>query len=199
MVEIEVQKACQGDCIWLRCVAEKSVNIVIDAGPSTFAAGFKNLIDKIAGNKERIDLLIFSHIDDDHIRGCIRYLQDEGKKIIDKVWINGSGTSVYSNMQEHSPNNVSGLVSLIEEKGISIEYPIFEGKEYNFCEGVIKVIAPTEKEVLNVAEKIEKRNKIQEHASDSFLGNIDEAVDEYKSDTSETNRASIIILSLIHI
>ena len=47
MVEIEVQKACQGDCIWLRCVAEKSVNIVIDAGPSTFAAGFKNLIDKI--------------------------------------------------------------------------------------------------------------------------------------------------------
>ena len=85
MVEIEVQKACQGDCIWLRCVAEKSVNIVIDAGPSTFAAGFKNLIDKIAGNKERIDLLIFSHIDDDHIRGCIRYLQDEGKKIIDKV------------------------------------------------------------------------------------------------------------------
>ena len=193
MVEIEVQKARQGDCIWLRCVAEKSVNVVIDAGPSTFAAGFKNLIDKITGNKERIDLLVFSHIDDDHIRGCIRYLQDEGKKIIDKVWINGSGTSVYSNMQEHSPNNVSGLVSLIEEKGISIEYPIFEGKEYNFCEGVIKVIAPTEKEVLNVAEKIEKRNKIQEHASDSFLGNIDEAVDEYKSDTSETNRASIII------
>lgn len=37
MVEIEVQKACQGDCIWLRCVAEKSVNIVIDAGPSTYA------------------------------------------------------------------------------------------------------------------------------------------------------------------
>lgn len=82
MVEIEVQKARQGDCIWLRCVAEKSVNVVIDAGPSTFAAGFKNLIDKITGNKERIDLLVFSHIDDDHIRGCIRYLQDEDEKII---------------------------------------------------------------------------------------------------------------------
>lgn len=58
---------------------------------------------------------------------------------------------------------------------------------------MIRVIGPTEKEVLNVAEKIEKRNKMQEHASDLFLGNIDEAVDEYKSDTSETNRASIII------
>ena len=138
-------------------------------------------------------MLVFSHIDDDHIRGCIRYLQDEDEKIIDKVWINGVGTSVYSNMQEHSANNVSDLVSLIEEKGISIEYPVFEGKEYNFCGGVIRVIGPTEKEVLNVAEKIEKRNTMQEHASDLFLGNIDEAVDEYKSDTSETNRASIII------
>ena len=87
-------------------------------------------------------MLVFSHIDDDHIRGCIRYLQDEDEKIIDKVWINGVGTSVYSNMQEHSANNVSDLVSLIEEKGISIEYPVFEGKEYNFCGGVIRVIGP---------------------------------------------------------
>ena len=62
MIEVEVQKACQGDCIWVRCIAEKNVNIVIDAGPSTFTAGFKNLIDKIEGNKERIDLLVFSHI-----------------------------------------------------------------------------------------------------------------------------------------
>ena len=140
MVEIEVQKARQGDCIWLRCVAEKSVNVVIDAGPSTFSACFKNLIDKITGNKERIDLLVFSHIDDDHIRGCIRYLQDEDEKIIDKVWINGVGTSVYSNMQEHSANNVSDLVSLIEEKGISIEYPVFEGKHWTLPLGLRKRI-----------------------------------------------------------
>ena len=59
MVEIEVQKACQGDCIWLRCVAEKSVNIVIDAGPSTFAAGFKNLIDKIAGKNRFVDFFTY--------------------------------------------------------------------------------------------------------------------------------------------
>lgn len=194
MIEVEVQKAYQGDCIWVRCIAKKNVNIVIDAGPSTFAAGFKKLIDKITENKERIDLLVFSHIDDDHIRGCIRYLQDEGEKIIDKVWINGVGTRVYSNMQEHSANNVSDLVSLIKEKGIPIEYPVFEGKEYSFGEGVVRVAGPTEKEVLAVAGKIEESNNLQEHASNSFLGNIDEAADEYKSDTSETNRASIIIV-----
>ena len=35
MIEIEVQKAFQGDCIWIRCIAKKNVNIVVDAGPST--------------------------------------------------------------------------------------------------------------------------------------------------------------------
>lgn len=194
MIEVEVQKAYKGDCIWVRCIAEKNTNIVIDAGTSTFAVGFKNLLDKIKENKERIDLMVFSHIDDDHIRGCIRYLQNEGEKIIDKVWINGVGTNVYSNMQEHSANNVSDLVSLIKEKGIPIESPVFEGKEYIFCGGVVRVIGPTEAEVMAVAEKIEKSNKMQEHSADSFLGNIDEAVDEYKPDMSETNRASIIIV-----
>ena len=194
MIEIEVQKAFQGDCIWIRCIAKKNVNIVVDAGPSTFASGFINLTNKIIENKERIDLLIFSHIDDDHIKGCIQYLKNENEKIIDKVWINGFGTSVYFNMQEHSPNNVSSLVSLMKEKGIPVEYPILEGKEYCFCDGTVKVIGPTEQEVLAVAEKIEKIDAFQEHASNLFFGNIDDAIDEYKSDTSESNRASIIFV-----
>ena len=41
MLELEVQKAYQGDCIWVRCIAEKNTNIVIDAGPSTFASGLE--------------------------------------------------------------------------------------------------------------------------------------------------------------
>ena len=40
--------------------------------------------------------MIFSHIDDDHIRGMISYLQKCEEKIINKVWLNGHGTSVYT-------------------------------------------------------------------------------------------------------
>ena len=29
MVEIEVQKARQGDCIWLRCVADDNISLFI--------------------------------------------------------------------------------------------------------------------------------------------------------------------------
>lgn len=72
-------QAHQGDCIWVRCVSEKTVNIVIDAGTSTFKREFKNLVEEINNKKEKIDLLVFTHIDDDHIKGCIQYLQEKGK------------------------------------------------------------------------------------------------------------------------
>ena len=66
MIEISVQKAKQGDSIWIRCLSDENVvNIVIDAGPSTFQNGFKNMVKEIKEKKERINLLIFSHIDDD--------------------------------------------------------------------------------------------------------------------------------------
>ena len=36
-----------------------------------------------------IDYLIVTHIDNDHIKGCIKYVKEKSKKIIDNVWING--------------------------------------------------------------------------------------------------------------
>lgn len=191
MIEIEVQKAYQGDCIWIRCLGKENVNIVIDAGPSTFAKGFKELANRIKISGERINLLIFSHIDDDHIKGCIRYFQDKGEKIVDRVWINGYGTTVYSKMQEHSVNNVSSVVDLIESNGISVDAPVYEGKEYKLKDVFIKAIGPTEKDIVVVADKIDK---ITEHSGSSFVGSIDEVVDEYKPDVSPTNKASILII-----
>lgn len=191
MIEIEVQKAFQGDCIWIRCLSEKNTNIVVDAGPSTFSAGFISLIEKIKNNKEKVNLLIFSHIDDDHTRGSLRYLQTEKEQIIDKVWINGYGTSVYTTMQEHSPNNISDLTSLIEKKEIPIEYPISEGKEFDFSGGKIKVVGPTENEIITVAEMVKE---VAEHGSKTYFCDIDEIIDKYRPDPTPTNRASIIFV-----
>lgn len=54
MIEIRVLQAHQGDCIWVRCVSEKTVNIVIDVGTSTFKREFKNLVEEI--NNKNCDL-----------------------------------------------------------------------------------------------------------------------------------------------
>ena len=195
MIEISVRQALQGDCIWIRCISETVTNIVIDAGPSSFAVGFKELIKEIAANDEKIDLLIYSHVDDDHIRGSIPYLRKCEKAIIDKAWINGSGSNVYSSMQEHSARNVSNLLGLLKEKNIIVESPILEGKEYRFHNGLIRVIAPTELEMLKVAEMITSSSKnIKEHGSQKYIGDICNAPDKYNPDSSDTNRASIIIV-----
>ena len=53
MIEIRVLKAHQGDCIWVRCISKKVINIIIDAGPSTFKNNFINLIEEIEKNKEK--------------------------------------------------------------------------------------------------------------------------------------------------
>lgn len=193
VIEMEVQKARQGECIWIRCCAEKNINIVVDAGPSTFNAGFKHLINRIMSNGERIDLLVFSHIDDDHTRGCIRYLQDHGEKIIDRVWINGFGTKVYSKMQEHSAKNIPDLTNLLEKDGIAIEHPIFVGKMYEYHGVVIKVIGPGKEDILAAAAKIDS-GSIKEHASGVYTGDIDDTIDDYKVDPSPQNKASIIMI-----
>ena len=189
MIEMKIMQARQGDCIWVRCKSDRVVNIVIDAGPSTFKRGFINLVEKIEKHKEKIDLLIFSHIDDDHIKGCIQYLEKNDKTIIEKVWINGSGSSVYLNGQEHSANNISNHVSLMKQKNISMETPILEGKEYSFNGGRIKVIGPKMGTMLKVAEKIEKQ---MEHSGGKYIGDISHVEDKYEADSSDTNKASII-------
>lgn len=195
MIEIRVLKAHQGDCIWVRCISKKVINIIIDAGPSTFKNNFINLIEEIEKNKEKIDLLVFSHIDDDHIKGCIKYLKGMKNKIIDKVWINGNGSKIYSDMQDHSASNVLSLVDLIKKNDIQIETPILEGDEFIFDGGKIEVIEPTESEMMKVATKIENSNNIiREHAGYTYTGNISETKDEYHKDLSDTNNASIIMV-----
>lgn len=189
MIEMKVLQARQGDCIWIRCISDRIVNIVIDAGPSTFKKDFINLVEEIENCSEKIDLLIFSHIDDDHIKGCIQYFKKNDKTIINKVWINGSGSSVYSDGQEHSVNNISDLVSLLKQKNISMETPILEGKEYSFNGGRIKVIGPKRGTMLKVAEKIEKQ---MEHSGGKYIGDISHVEDIYEADSSDTNKASII-------
>ena len=88
MIEMKVLQARQGDCIWIRCISDRIVNIVIDAGPSTFKKDFINLVEEIENCSEKIDLLIFSHIDDDHINGVCEMLIAMPEITIGKIFYN---------------------------------------------------------------------------------------------------------------
>ncbi len=88
-VVLEILPAREGDALLLACRARDGMHhVLIDAGtPSTAPAVLKRLND--IPNK-RLDLLVVSHIDSDHIGGITKLLANPTFSLpIDDVWFNG--------------------------------------------------------------------------------------------------------------
>ena len=193
-IEIKVEQAYKGDCIHLRYGDKHKTNIIIDSGPGHFEKGFSDLICKIRDAGETVDLLILTHIDNDHIMGFKRYIS-KGKSdtnLIKKIWLNGEGVKFYSKNQTHSARNISNLVSEIKRKNIEIVTPIQEGYEEYLNGAHLKVITPKSEDILNVAQIID-RNKLNSSKRIINYPNLDEIINEdrYEKDSSDTNKASI--------
>ena len=87
-----------------RCLAQMKIssrniprNIIIDGGiGDTYENRLKrkgdlfDIIEHIRRNEQKIDLLILTHFDDDHIGGLLRWLNKdkEAPTLIKKVWFN---------------------------------------------------------------------------------------------------------------
>lgn len=189
-IEIKLAKVFDGECIWVRYGVKDIVNIVIDSGPSKSWNEFKHIIEEIKKNNERVNLLILTHIHDDHINGFRRYLTYSKDKMIDKIWINGDKASFYNN-QVHSVGNIGGLIEKINSKAINLVTPILSGMKESIGEGHITVITPEKEDMLDVATEIEKASI--HSTKDLDLRDIDEIIkdDIYKPDTSAINKSSI--------
>lgn len=98
MIKLHVVQAEFGDCFILESRSGKdSTNILIDGGPyQTFEKHLKPTIQKILLNG-KLDLMVLSHIDNDHIIGLLDLLaeiknQREGRKRelvkVEKIWHN---------------------------------------------------------------------------------------------------------------
>ncbi|WHY84013.1 MBL fold metallo-hydrolase [Neobacillus novalis] len=88
-------EAGNGDSFLIRCKGENITNILVDFG---YSNTYKNHVEihltNMAANNEKIDLIIVTHIDQDHISGGIRFFEENGlaaaPKIIsvEEVWHN---------------------------------------------------------------------------------------------------------------
>lgn len=102
-----------GDCI-IGIVEDESGDkhsLMVDCG--LFTKEIKEIIEKELNN--RIDCLIITHIDDDHIKGVIKMLDEEKTLIIGKILFNGSMTMHFkesSSLQEKERNVVQRLSEL---------------------------------------------------------------------------------------
>lgn len=145
-------------------------NILIDGGiEQTYYSSSTNVngelyleIDSIRQRSESIDLLILSHIDNDHICGLLKWfeLDNNAHELVKNVWFNsGKLIATYLNEPENEDLRVglkifsdsqTGVHEAIEyenyliEKDIWDDKIIIQGQELEKCGVKIQILSPNE-------------------------------------------------------
>ena len=87
MIQIEFFPASNGDSIFLSIKNEKF--ILIDGGfAQTYSKHIKKKLALLNHQKKFLDLIVITHIDNDHINGILKLFGDEYIDLVKKVWFN---------------------------------------------------------------------------------------------------------------
>ncbi|ACL74450.1 ComEC/Rec2 family competence protein [Ruminiclostridium cellulolyticum] len=195
-MDITVIRAGRGDCIWIRWEDQCVHNIIIDSGPAATKAIFRRLIQQeITSKGEAIDLLVLTHIDDDHIRGFLYYLADyyssTNANTFREVWFN---TGICCLSCDHSPNSAAKLSCKLNNLGIHYSDSVLRGDSISIGDVTLKVICPFAEAVGHVNKIILQQQPSLHAASinkplEDILAN-----DCFQMDSSDTNKASIAMV-----
>ncbi|MCD9464532.1 hypothetical protein CJF25_16330 [Photobacterium phosphoreum] len=228
MMCFKVLKANNGDCLLISVnVDGTNRNILIDGGTSaTYVrerrkGDLYNTLAEIKKNGEKIDLLILSHVDDDHIAGLLKGFKNSGllTELTNKVWFN-SGSLIdesvgcdiesshlvefdYQRTETDADNYTSikqGITfeSFISDNNIWCKSLICEGAQYDFFGATIKVLSPTPNKLNKLLVKWEKEEKKSKSSASNTDYNLtfEELLkdDQFKKDSSVHNGSSIAFL-----
>jgi len=230
-MKIKFLKAENGDSILINLKDIDGIprNILVDGGKeATYfsrkrrVGSLKKEIDNIKLRQEVIDLLILSHIDNDHIEGLLRWFELDKKapEYINEVWFNsGKAIAKYLKQPENEDLNLyladgSNVYTGVDE---GIEFEEFLKKHELSRDGVIKKNAQWEgfgltiKVLTPTHEQLEELLELyhEETADPIYTGkrekdwakNIKDIISEenlpsfrFKQDRSEKNGSSITSL-----
>ncbi len=189
MLEIYTYNAGKGDCIRIRFGNRH--NIIVDTGITRFASKFLDLCKDIERNKEIIDAVIITHMDDDHLGGALFAARRNKTLNINEFWLNAKNTLVENKGGTPlSANQNNELYSLIISKGIPVR-SVIKGDSINIEGAEINILWPPK----DIAEKVycETRNTKLSYTSDRKQKLSTLADDDITDcDSSLSNRASIV-------
>ena len=91
MFRLTLLPAEDGDCLLLDYGSEdKQFHILVDGGRTSAYETARPLLEAIRRRGERIDLLVLTHIDADHIEGLLPFITDQRIPVeVAEVWYNG--------------------------------------------------------------------------------------------------------------
>ncbi len=108
-VQFIVLPASHGDSILIKGPFDgQNRNILIDGGPSSAyeyrrrPKELKKTLEQIKDDGERVDLLVLSHVDDDHVGGLLAGFKNGGllEELTDMVWFN-SGKLIFEHFDKN--------------------------------------------------------------------------------------------------
>lgn len=201
MMSIKLFPAEYGDCIMLSIGKENRYNILIDGGLSkTYQKYIKSEIQHIKEKRQKIGLLVCTHMDNDHICGLIQVLKETNPDFIDNVWYNGFFQIVNSRFYSQKENRFTDRDNKILDEIISQGVVSDSEQEIGINEGMsLGVLIEESKIPLNLvvegrvicSELVKNRYEIATNIFITVLGpsknNIIELEDHWKKDMVSRN------------
>jgi metallo-beta-lactamase family protein len=201
MMSIKLFPAEYGDCIMLSIGKGNQYNILIDGGLSkTYQKYIKSEIQHIKEKRQKIGLLVCTHMDNDHICGLIQVLKETNPDFIDNVWYNGFFQIVNSRFYSQKENYFTDRDNKILDEIISQGVVSDSEQEIGINEGMsLGVLIEESKIPLNLvvegraicSELVENRYEIATNIFITVLGpsknNIIELEDHWKKDMVSRN------------
>lgn len=90
---IELLPARQGDAIWIEYGnTSRTRRILIDAGPIDAYKDVESKLKTLPEGDKRVELVVITHVDNDHIEGMIRLFAEKRQKWLiapEDIWFNG--------------------------------------------------------------------------------------------------------------
>lgn len=224
-ISIRILKAKHGDSIFISyCTDESVFNILIDGGPSaTFKSGPSDrikgdlclLLDELKNKGELIDLLILTHIDDDHIAGLLKAFkaQDYLQKMVKSVWFNSSKLITdHFNEKEIPQNNIyinsispttsvqqgKNLETLLEEIGCKRASLIIAGQVIDIGPFKFRILSPNQEKLrkLLCIWPVDESSAVTASANTDYSLTLKKILenDRFIKDTSIANGSSIAFI-----
>lgn len=196
--EINMLPANEGDCLHIRFRSgEEWHNIVIDSGPGACASQFRTLMDQIRKQQEYVDLLCFSHIDDDHVKGAELTFSERSfnSSHIKRIWINlpdnitsstaGSKLPTYQNITVESAYKIFSYITV---RNIPCTTKVTTGDRMMIGDTVVTAVLPMLQRLEAYYHTIEKEmEKLRQDKPYLFIGGT-------PRDTSPYNGSSISLM-----
>jgi hypothetical protein len=116
-LEIQFLPARQGDAIWVRW--GRGRQLIIDMGTEETGRMLAKRFAALPKAKRRFELLVITHVDEDHLGGVLTCLSDNDSPVpglaFDDIWFNG--WEHLHGKQVPPPNEVSGLEAMGPAQG----------------------------------------------------------------------------------